>query len=102
MATPEDLTKLTLDEERKAAKEAKKKAKEEKAKQKAEKAKQGMYTVSVVCPTFQPKEGNWLIDGGLTLFVALFCRCQGSNQAWFACEKARGLWGMVLSSGGGI
>ena len=57
MATPEDLAKLKLDDERKAAKEAKKKAKEEKAKQKAEKAKQGTYIGGVACPTFNHSKG---------------------------------------------
>jgi hypothetical protein len=61
MATPEDLAKLKLDEDRKAAKEAKKKAKEEKAKQKAEKAKQGTYIGGVACPTFQRQQRTgWL------------------------------------------
>lgn len=53
MATPEaDLENLSLDAQRKAAKEAKKKAKEEKLKQKAEKGNQGacaaVYTQRIV------------------------------------------------------
>lgn len=59
MATPEaELEKMSLDAERKAAKEAKKKAKEEKAKQKVEKNKQGTRTASELFVLSLPNEAN--------------------------------------------